>query len=177
MRKVLFILSEFRDQDIDWIVGAGRREHIQQGQTLIHQGRRIEDLYIVLQGRCEVVVDGRTIAELGAGEILGELSFLDSRPPNANVIVKESGAVLAISMSRLGSKLRTDSAFAARFYRGLGIMLAARLRDTVGQLAYGERRDLSEDAEETGELPVEMLESLSVAAVKFDEILARARSA
>lgn len=173
MRKVLFILSEFKDQDIDWITGAGVKELCKEGQVLIQQGRRTKELFIVLQGRFNVVVDGNVIAELSPGEIVGELSFLDSRPPNASVIAQDNSMVLAISGERLTNKLRTDTGFASRFYRGLGIMLATRLRDTVGQLAYGKERQLQDDVEETGELPVEMLESISIAAARFDDILDR----
>ena len=171
MRKVLYIMSQFRDQDIDWIIGAGSKQTVPIGTVLIRQGEAIHTLYIVLRGRFVVSTDsGVTIAELGSGEIFGELSFLDSRPPNASVTALEKSVVLVLGVKRLRAKLRTDNGFAARFYRALGILLADRLRDTVGQLAYGEGR-LDENVEAQGELSPELLDGLNLAAARFDRIL------
>jgi CRP/FNR family cyclic AMP-dependent transcriptional regulator len=172
MRKILFILAEFTDQDLDWIAGTGTREFISRGQVLVTEGKRIEVLYITLEGKLAVTTKGSgTIAELGAGEIVGELSFLDSRPPNASVLALEDSTVLSIPVSRLHAKLKSDLGFSSRFYRALGVLLSHRLRDTVIQLAYGVERRLDEDVEEAGELSPELLDNLNLAAARFEAIL------
>jgi CRP/FNR family cyclic AMP-dependent transcriptional regulator len=53
--------------------------------VLIEQGVPVEDLYILLEGRLAVWLKPRRgpekeIARLNAGEILGEMSFVDARP-------------------------------------------------------------------------------------------------
>src|SRR6185436_6178421 len=92
----------------------------------------------------------KDIANLMCGEVAGEMSFLDSRPPSASVRALEKCSVLAIPKSRLSQKLETDTAFAARFYRALGVFLSDRLRNTVGLLGYGAglRLDAKEYADE-----------------------------
>lgn len=172
MRKVLYILSEFKDQDIDWIVTSGSRKSVPEGQVLVAEGEAIDTLYIVLTGRFVVEAKGgRVLAELGSGEIVGELSFLDSRPPNASVTATEGALVYGISVARLRSKLRTDTGFASRFYRALGVLLADRLRETTGHLAYGAQRHLNDDTEESGEISPDLLENMSLAASRFNAIL------
>ena len=176
MRKVLYIFSEFEDRDIDWIVSAGARELVLANQVLVKQGDAITSLYIVLDGRFKVSVDGGTeLASLGTGEIVGELSFFDSRPPNANVTATEDSKVLAIPSSRLRGKLKSDTGFGSRFYRALGVMLTDRLRDTVGMLAYGAEQHLSEDVEEMGELTPDLLENLGLSGARFDDMLKKLR--
>ena len=168
MRKVLYLFSKFSDQDVDWLIGTGRRQEVKPGDVLIHEGRHTDSLFITLAGNYEVVKNEKVIATIGAGEVLGELSFLDSRPPVATNIATETGTVLSIASSRLNSKLRADTGFASRFYLALGIMLADRMRQTTSQLAYG--RTLDESTEELDEIPADLLDSASVAAARFGRL-------
>jgi len=79
---------------------------------------------------------GTEIAVLEQGELVGELSFLDSRPPNATVTAARETTVLAVPRWKLDAKLEEDAEFAARFYRALGVLLANRLRKTVSHLGF-----------------------------------------
>jgi CRP-like cAMP-binding protein len=174
MRKVLYILAELRDQDLDWIAGVGVRETIPEGQVLVQQGQPIEVLYITLGGKFAVFTDvADVIAELGVGEVIGELSFLDARPPAASVRAIEKSTVLAVPVSRLQSKLQSDAGFASRFYKALGVFLAHRLRDTMAHYGYGSERRLDEDIEAEGEMSTELLDNMSLAGVRFDAIIRR----
>ena len=86
MRKVLYIFGLLTDADVAWLAGAGARRRIRDGEVLIHEGRPIGTVILLLQGEC-VVTDHvlGEIARLGVGEILGEMSFVDSNPPSASV--------------------------------------------------------------------------------------------
>lgn len=180
MRKVLFILSELADEDLDWMIRNGRKTSFAQGSTLIHEGRPIEVLYVLLDGRLSVslaALDGREIAVLRAGEILGELSFLDSRPPSASVRALEQATVLSIPRARLMAKLEDDASFAARFYRALGVFLASRLRKSQQSLGYEGQAILEDDVEHEDELDPDVLEHVSLAGARFDWMLQRLREA
>lgn len=142
MKKALYLLGEFSDQDIDWLIEVGQQRSLAPGQVLIHQDSSIEDIFIILQGQFRVSVEsGEEIAVIGNGEIVGELSFLDSRPTQATVTAIEDSIVMAVEKSRIDGRLKTDGRFASRFYRALGILLADRLRDSVSQLAYGSLKE------------------------------------
>jgi CRP/FNR family transcriptional regulator, cyclic AMP receptor protein len=62
---------------------------------------------------------GQEIAILSGGDVVGEMSFIDTRPPSATVFAKQTAIVLSIPRALLEAKLRLDVAFAARFYRAL----------------------------------------------------------
>lgn len=181
MRKVLFILSELADADVDWMIANGTKASVPAGTVLIREGKPIEVLYVLLEGQLSVtlaVLKGQEIARLQSGEILGELSFLDSRPPSADVAAVEDSTVLSIPRAKLTEKLERDSAFAARFYRALGVFLASRLRKSQQRLGYDEnQRILDDEIEHEDELDPELLDHVALAGARFDWMLKRLRGA
>jgi len=137
MATVPFILGELSESDVEWLAKIGSVERVEQGMPLIHQGEDSGALFVVLSGQLAVaqIGDVRELAELAAGEMVGEMSFLESRPPSADVRAASDGCrVLRLSLDALGSRLTGDEAFAARFYRGLAHALSARLRAAVRAL-------------------------------------------
>jgi len=62
---------------------AGR--NLAQGETLLEQGQAGEDLYLVLDGMLAVEVDGRQVAEVGPGAIVGERAILEQGPRTATL--------------------------------------------------------------------------------------------
>jgi CRP/FNR family cyclic AMP-dependent transcriptional regulator len=180
MRKVLFILSELADSDLDWLVENGIRQTFPGGAVLIQEGEPIDVLFVLLDGHLSVrlaALDGKEVATLRSGEVLGELSFLDSRPPSASVVAQDEVTVLTISRSLLSSQLEQDSAFAARFYRALGIFLSSRLRKTQQRLGYGGDDVLNEDVAHEDELDPDLLDHVALAGARFDWMLKRLRGA
>jgi CRP/FNR family cyclic AMP-dependent transcriptional regulator len=172
MRKVLYILGQLDDADIEWMAEIGHRERVADGEILIQEGREIDAVYIVLEGVVTVDVAGLgQIARLGCGEIVGEISFVDTRPPSATVAASGEAQVLRLNRRMLLDRLETDNAFASRFYRAIAIFLADRLRETVIRLGYGEVERLSEAAEIQGELDDRTLDTLHLAGGRFNRLL------
>jgi len=152
MNKVPSILSELNEEDINWLVEIGRNERVAAGTILIREGRVIDTLYILLEGILVVTISalaGQQIARLAVGEVVGEMSFIDARPPSATVQTLEDSLVLAIPRFVLAEKLQQDVAFAARFYRALAVLLSGRLRGTVRQLSDDKEDGLLQTGNQT----------------------------
>src|SRR5262245_28784272 len=173
MRKVLLFLAELSDQDLDWFSGAGVRELIRKGQVLIRQGLPLEALYVVLRGGFTVSTQDGVVGTSGQGELLGEISFVDGSLPTATVTASEDSSVLAIPRTRLHSKLQTDETFASHVYRAVEKIMAHRLRDHPGPKTSRTPENLDRD-EDSGEFDEETLDKISLAAVRFETLLARA---
>jgi len=172
MRKSLMLMGIMNDSDVEWLIEYGESRHFDSGTVLIREGQPIEWLYILLDGRLVVTIgSGKTVATLDSGEIVGEISFVDSRPPLASVQAANEVHVLAISREKLSAKLDRDVAFAARFYKALAHFLADRLRTTTGRLGYGAAQQDTAD-----ELDDEFMDNVSLAAARFDKMLRRLRS-
>lgn len=178
MKKVFFLLGELDDDDIDWMISTGRREEIVAGTVLIQEGEPIDTLHILLEGTLAVSVaswEGRTIARLTSGAVVGEMSFADARPPSATVQAVENSLVLSIPRHQLIEKLKKDEGFASRFYRAIAIFLSTRLRGTVRYLGYAKGEFLNEDTG-SDDLSPEMLDNMPLAKARFDWLLRRLRS-
>lgn len=174
MRKVLFILGELSDLDVDWMTAHGTKRAVGSGTLLIEERAEIDAMYVVLDGRFSVWIgsrDRQELAQLGAGELLGEMSFIDSRPAVASVEALEDSIVLSIPRGDLERKLKEDSGFAARFYRALAVFLSSRLRSTVVGLGYG--RPVLSGEDEGDDLDPMILDTLHLAGARFDRMLKR----
>ena len=171
MRNVLYILAQFNDEDISWIVRVGRRLTLAKGQIIIHQGVEAPDLFIVLDGEVEAeVANVGAVAWLAAGEIIGEMSFVDKVPPSATVRAVEPSTILAINKRAMERRLTEDIGFAARFYKALAIYLADRLRSTTLLRGKPATR-LSANEIQADELDETVLDQVSIAGLRFEQIL------
>lgn len=138
MRKALYILGELEDRDIVWLATIGKRLSLGEGQPVIRAGQAIDTLYLVVDGRLTVTIEGGTsLAELGPGDIVGEMSLIEKRPPSATVTTRSQCLLLSIAHATLREELDRNEGLAARFYRALAIFLSDRLRGTVSRLGYG----------------------------------------
>ncbi len=180
MRKVFFLFGDLSDEDIEWLASAGERKKIPKGTVLVREGEPITEVFILLDGRFSVLVaastGNMTVNTLQNGEIIGELSFVDSRPPSATVVAETDSVVLAISRNKLKSKLAMDFVFAAKFYRALGVFLADRLRSTT-QLGFGSSDSLRAEDQATDEIDPEVLNLVGIAAKRFELLVDRLKIA
>jgi CRP-like cAMP-binding protein len=161
MRNVLFIFAGFDDGDVAWLAAEGATRSLVPGSVLVEQGRPVADLFIVLQGEVEVEVAGvGVVARRGAGEIIGEMSFVDSAPPSATVRASEPTVVFAVAKAVMAARLAADTGFAARFYRALALYLADRLRQATARAGVG-------DGEAENELDEMVLDGIDLAGLRF----------
>ncbi len=163
MRKALYILGDLDETDIRWMASVGGRVRVAAGETLIRSGAPVETLYVVIDGAFAVTLDnGAKIADLAAGDILGEMSLVEKRPPTVSVTAEAASTVLAVPQAALRARLAAEPAFAARFYRALAVFLSDRLRSTVARLGYGDG-DEGARFEAENEIDEGLLDTLHVA--------------
>jgi histidine ammonia-lyase len=147
MDKVLYILGQLTDQDVDWMLAVGNSKRLSAGTILIQEGEPSDAVYIVVEGTVSVsstASEGREITRLGRGELLGEISFIDAHLPMATARAIDDITVFALARDQLAAKLARDTGFAARFYRAMAVFLSDRMRKSsraavlVGARASGE---------------------------------------
>jgi CRP-like cAMP-binding protein len=169
MRKVLYIFGLLTDTDIEWMARNGTTRRLQGGEVIIREGVSSKSVIFVLEGELAVTSEASgQVARLSVGEIVGEISLVDSAPPSATVTASRDGAALFIDKTTLLEKLGTDEGFGCRFYRALAIFLADRLRATV-QLP-SERSGGSDDILRD-ELDINVLDHVSAAGERFRRLL------
>jgi CRP-like cAMP-binding protein len=176
MRKALYILGILDDSDANWLASNGKARRLSAGTVIIHQGVPVDSVFIVIDGQLLVYSGSVEIARLQAGEIVGEISFVDSRPPSASVKAAVDSQVLAIDKALLRAKLQKDLGFASRFYLSLATFLADRLRLANARLSAGQAGGDADSEEDLDELPADLLENTALASARFDLIVKRLAS-
>jgi CRP/FNR family transcriptional regulator, cyclic AMP receptor protein len=174
MRKVLFLFGQLNDDDVEWMLRVGKRQPVARDEVLIRQGVPVDALFILLEGGLAVLLgrQEREIARLNAGEVVGEMSFIDARPPSATVRGLESSTAFAIPKTVLTAKLEKDQGFAARFYRALAIYLSTTVRERH-QMLLGE----AQAENDPDELDATVLDGVSLAGERFDRMVKRVLAA
>jgi CRP/FNR family cyclic AMP-dependent transcriptional regulator len=179
MRKALFFLGILNDADVEWMIATGAKQHLNPGEVLIQEGKAATSVFLVLDGVFCVIAraaGNKEVARLRSGEIVGEMSFVDSRPPSATVQAVEPSSVLAIPRLDLEARLSQDAPFAARFYRAMAVFLSDRLRSTVSLLGYGSGQTLEDEASYPDEIDSAVLDNVSLAGARFDILQRRLRA-
>ena len=164
MKKVLFLLGHLTDLDIELMNQNGAKKNLNPKKTLIRKGEEVENIYIILSGQLSIVDRDHEVATIGPGEIVGEMSFLESRPPSVSVMASETSVVYSISRELMNEKLASDIAFRSNFYYSLALFLSNRLRKTTNQLGY-------ESPEDEDLIDTNVLDGVAQAGARFSQIL------
>lgn len=69
---------------------------IPEGKEFVTQGDVGREAFVIVEGTADVVRNGKTIATLGPGDCVGELSLLDHGPRTASVIAATGLTVLVL---------------------------------------------------------------------------------
>jgi CRP/FNR family cyclic AMP-dependent transcriptional regulator len=171
LKKVLYFFGTLDDQDIDWMVRNGTRKVVPDKTRIITEGQATDWLYFILSGEFSVTSSRASgeIARLGEGEIIGEISFVDSRPTSANVTAVGQATVGAVSVDILERKLARDPSFASRFYKAIAVALADRLR--VGPSSSGKTAVAASQGDR--DVAEHLMDSISIAGTRFADIQRR----
>ncbi|MDZ5619578.1 Crp/Fnr family transcriptional regulator [Nocardioides bizhenqiangii] len=78
--------EHFSPKEVAKISGVGRRVHLPEGWSPIWKDTPADKAYIILDGTVSVRVDGEEIAQLGAGDIVGEAAIMGHKLRNATVV-------------------------------------------------------------------------------------------
>lgn len=169
MKRILYILGQLSDQDIDWLIKKGSARIVSTGQVVIEQGQPVEELSIILSGYMKVKNESKDIvvAHIGSGEILGEMSLVDAQTPSVSVIAEENCKIYTISIDRIKQKMEVDLGFAARMYCAIATFLSSRLRSTTSRLGYGTAQN------EVDEIDMNVLSEVGQAGARFTRLLQR----
>jgi Flavin reductase like domain/Cyclic nucleotide-binding domain len=106
------------------LLSAGEEHVFEAGETVIRQGERGGDAFVILGGFARVVRDGRDVARLGAGQFFGEVAMLDGRPRTADVIAESGLRCIALSRDTVKRALSAEPDLAWRVLE----VLAGRIR-------------------------------------------------
>lgn len=118
----------------DWILLVDKAEQVtfKKGQKLLTERARVKTVYLFLKGTAVIRTTSRTVtAEIGPGEICGEMAYLETTEASADVVAEQDVEAVAIPWSVLDSLFALYPHLASRFYRSLALSLSRRLRQQI----------------------------------------------
>jgi CRP/FNR family transcriptional regulator, cyclic AMP receptor protein len=124
--------------DSDWsvLLRHCRRRRFEAGAAVITAGSTSRSLYLVVDGNLQVRLQGsrrragrwpRVIA-VGAGSVLGEMSFFDSGQRSASVVATTPVEVAELRLDDFSALAEEDPRLGLQILFDLGRILAQRLR-------------------------------------------------
>ncbi len=127
-------LGEDEQEDIK---RAMRVRKVQRGEVIVEKGADATALYVVSFGLFEVRgQDGQVVAEIGAGQLIGEIGFFAGSPRTASVVAARNSEVLEIERAEF-------DALAARhpaILRAVTRALSQRLERLASAIVTGRTR-------------------------------------
>ncbi|GAB4335450.1 MAG: hypothetical protein Kow0037_15310 [Calditrichia bacterium] len=97
-------------------------------RTLIRQGQKQNQLLLLLKGQVRVEKNGKTIARLGRGSFVAEMSFLTGEPASADVRVDEKIEYMAWQQEKLRHLNQLNPSLYIKLQNILGKDLADKIK-------------------------------------------------
>jgi PPM family protein phosphatase len=152
-REILARMPLFRplnDREILRVLQVTDVSNYGNGETIISEGDKGEELFIVLSGHAKVMRNGAELATLNAGDHFGEMALVRSQPRSATVLSDGSSELMVIRRTEFFEILRKEHQLAVKLlWQFLGV-LADRLADTSRELGAAKEELAAEDI--TGEI-------------------------
>jgi CRP/FNR family cyclic AMP-dependent transcriptional regulator len=96
------------------------------GSVIFREGDEARELFVIKSGQVRIQIGNRTVTELGADSIFGEMALIDNEPRSATVIAATDVELVAVSEKQFLFLVSQTPYFALKVMR----VLAQRLRAT-----------------------------------------------
>lgn len=101
------------------------------GDFVFQAGDSSQHAFVLVEGRAEVLVNGRAVEQAEPGALLGEMGLIDSQPRSASVRAVTDCRLVAIDERRFTFLVQQHPFFALQVMR----IMAERVRRSAGDRA------------------------------------------
>jgi len=84
--KAIPLFSHLSDEEANRLSAFATETSAAEGQILMKQGDYAVELIAIEEGTADIIQDGKKIASLGPGDLIGEMALFNREPRNADVI-------------------------------------------------------------------------------------------
>jgi CRP-like cAMP-binding protein len=95
--KEIPIFSHLSDEEAKRLAAFASETSVADGQILMKQGDYSTELIGIQEGTADVIQDGKKIASLREGDLIGEMGLLEREPRNADVIATSPMRVMKLT--------------------------------------------------------------------------------
>jgi serine/threonine protein phosphatase PrpC len=140
------LFARLDDRELLRVMQSCEVRQYDDGQVVIREGDKGDELFIVLAGKVNVSRGGETLTRFGAGEHFGEMALIRAVPRSATVNAEAGGAeLIVIRRQDFFEILRNEHEIAVKMlWQFLGV-LADRLDATSSELRHAKQELAAED--------------------------------
>lgn len=141
-------LATMRRIDARRLLDRGQWREGDAGTVLTTEGAPVGQLAWIALGGADVIVAGRRIIEVGAGEFIGELASLDKGPASATVVLNTPTRYFTIASEAMQALIRNNPDLRAQLEFALAGNIRSKLIATNARLqtVIGTRAETRSDA-------------------------------
>ncbi len=137
-RSIIF--KNLSDEELRKITVYFQIIELEEGTPIFYENEKSSDMYIILEGKVKACVfndEGNelVLAELEAGDILGEMSVIDELPRSATVITQERTKLAKLSRQSFLKIIRENPDIAINVMKAL-VSRLRRCDDLIEALAF-----------------------------------------
>lgn len=133
------VLADLDKDELEQLADFGCAYEIVSGEKLIRENESQNCLYIVMKGKLRVyrLTEGfeNALAELGVGEALGEMNFLDRKRASADVQATGGATVWRMTRDDFDRFEERHPRTAIKLLRALAVTVVQRLREAIQKIA------------------------------------------
>lgn len=91
------LFSQLSESEAKRLAAFASETSAAEGQMLMKQGDYSTELIAIEEGTADIIQDGKKIAEVGKGDLIGEMGLLSREPRNADVIATSPMRLLKLT--------------------------------------------------------------------------------
>lgn len=133
------LFKDLNPEQLKRIGATAIKEEFEENQEIFHEQSTESDIYILTEGRVQIVgalgkTDSATIHTILPGKLFGEFAFIDGEPRSATAQALQKSIVFKIPRTALNGILEEDKGIGFIVMRNLARILARRIRQTAHEL-------------------------------------------
>jgi CRP/FNR family cyclic AMP-dependent transcriptional regulator len=95
--KAIPLFSHLSDEEANRLAAFATETSAAEGQILMKQGDYAVELIAIEEGTADVIQNGKKVASLGPGDLIGEMALFNREPRNADVIATSPMRLLKLT--------------------------------------------------------------------------------
>jgi CRP/FNR family cyclic AMP-dependent transcriptional regulator len=134
--KKMPVFEPFSEEDLQTLLNMSKLRMYKSGETIIQEGNIDKWVFFLVSGKIKISKKGETVATINrAGDILGEMRFIDNAPRSAAATAEGDTVCIAVDSDYVDKLSGRDKiTFGYILYRAISEILVTRLRMATKEL-------------------------------------------
>ncbi len=122
--KQIGLFADLSQRELGFLASQVTELAFPEGTVLVTQGERGREAMVIVSGTAVVRRNNRKIAELGSGDVVGEMSLINQAPRNATVTATSPVTVLLMDAREFSSVVEANPSVAVKVLKTVAARLA-----------------------------------------------------